>query len=250
MKYPIYIPSKGRASNQRTVKLLESQGITNYYVIVEKNEKTEYEKFVGKEHILVLPASDYGTSTFARNFAIEHSAKNGHKKHWQIDDDVNKLCRHRGGKVISEDIEYVLTNVEIISDSYPTVSITGLHFFNFLKDVKKAVTVNTMVSGVSLITNTSIRFRGVMYVDRDFVLQSLKKGYTTIKCNDFSFTYIATLKQKGGYYNVYSDDKRRLAAIKEFLSYHPEIDATVERHPLGFLHLKNIAGIWRKYQKK
>jgi hypothetical protein len=249
-KYPIYIPSKGRADSQKTVRLLEKHGIDNYYVVVEKSEYFAYCDNVEKEHVLRLPGDNYGTSSVARNFAIEHSRKKGFLKHWQIDDDVTRIIQHNKAKLVTEDIKFVLSEVEKISDAYPTVSITGMHMMNFLGGVTKPVTINTMVSGAALVTNTALRFRGTMYVDRDFVLQSFKRGYITVKCNDFAFAYVKTLVQKGGYYDTYSDDEKRLKSIKEFLSYHPEVDPTVERHPLGFLHLKNIGAVWSKYKIK
>jgi len=249
MKYPIYIPSKGREDNQKTVKLLLSHGINNFYVVVESNEYLEYGKHVPYKNILRMRSSNYGTSTNARNFCIEHSIKKGFKKHWQLDDDINKVFRHSRPKIVHDDLKLIFNELEDISDSTPLVGIVGMYTNNFLCDITKPIQYNTSVTSLFLITNYNIRFRGTMYVDIDYQLQLLKKGLRTVKCQDYAFVFQTPLKHKGGYYDIYKDDKKRTEANNEFLRLNPDIKCEIHRNAQGYLALKGLRTIWRKYQK-
>ena len=249
--YPIYIPSKGRADSQKTVKLLLANDITDFYVVVEHNEREAYKSTVSKRNLLVLPGSDYGTSSVARNVCIEHSKKRGYAKHWQFDDDITYVMEHSLGVQVSTDLLKILLYIEKVSDSSPTNAVTGIRTIDFLRRPAPQFTRNTSLTSLYLLKNLpSIRFRGTMYVDIDYQLQCLRKGYTTLRCNDFAFRFITPLIQKGGYYSTYADDKKRMESIKYFLANNPDVNPTVERTPKGYLQLTKIGSIWQKFKKE
>jgi hypothetical protein len=247
-KYPIYIPSKGRADSQKTVRLLEKNGINNYYVVVEHKEYHAYCDTVEKSHVLRMKGDNYGTSSAARNFAIEHSKKSGFAKHWQMDDDISTVYEHDKGKRLTTTLPEIFATMEKETDKLPLVGIVGMRTANFLKDVKHRVTYNTSLTSLYLITNTGVRFRGIMYVDMDFELQLLKKGMKTIKYENFVFVFQTPMKHPGGYCDTYKDDKKRMEAIDIFFKNNPDIKLEVHRNPQGFLAIKNFGSVWRKYK--
>lgn len=95
-KYPIYIPSKGRANYCYTANSLLDLGIDDFYIIVEKQEYNDYLQVYDRKNLLVLPQEyldnyvtydELGSTKSkgpgaARNFAWEHSIENGHSYHW------------------------------------------------------------------------------------------------------------------------------------------------------------------------
>lgn len=257
LKYPIYIPSLGRADNQLTVKLLLANGITNFYVIVEHNEKAEYEMrleqqhsiSIGRYNVLTLPKSNYGTSSPARNYAIAHSRKNGFRKHWQLDDDITKIYAHKKGKIAHQNVIDIMHQVEELDEEHHS-SITGINTSaSFLSQNEKDFNFNGSLTSIYLITNDSFKFRGTMLVDMDYQLQVLRVGKTTLRCNNFAFIFKTPLKAKGGYYDIYSNDKKRMAALNEFFKNNPDVEPGIKRSSAGFLVAGNISKIWRKFKK-
>ena len=251
MKYPIYIPSKGRANNQRTVKLLEANNITNYYVVVEKNELEEYRKnstFTNDPRILSLPGSNYGTSIVARNFCITHSQKLGFDKHWQLDDDISKVYEHNLGKVVHTNLKYIFEQLESLSVIYDSHMIGIKTSASYLGQPSPVVTVNTSLTSFYLIKNCKVKFRGTMLVDMDYQLQLLRKKFRIIRVNKFAFIFKTPTKAPGGYCDIYKNDARRVAAIQEFLKNNPDVDPEMKRSSTGFWVLKNIGKIWRKFK--
>jgi len=84
-KYPIYVISKGRyKAYYYTIKNLIAMKI-HFHLIVEKNEKKQYEELIiklnGNEYItiLILSSKVIEGSTPARNYAWQHSIDLGYK---------------------------------------------------------------------------------------------------------------------------------------------------------------------------
>ncbi len=250
LKYPIYIPSKGRWENMRTVKLLEANGIHNWFIVIEPYEFKFYAPLISPHNILKLMYNDYGSSTPARNFCIEHAKRNGHKKLWMLDDDITSIFAHAKGKKYSTNVLSILAGIEAEMDRVENIKVIGMPTSaSFLKTIKPGITLNTSLSSIYLLTITEgIRFRGTMLVDMDYQLQVLRKGFQTARLNDYAFAFITPTKIKGGYYHIYKDDKRRRKAIEEFCALNTDVDPTIVRNSTGFLVLKNIGKIWRKFK--
>lgn len=253
MKYPIYIPSLGRYDNMRTVKMLLNAGITNFYVVIERDEVTEYMRHYpgeGTGPFIVLPKSDYGTSTVARNFCIEHAKKNGHTKLWMLDDDITRVFMHnKGKKMVTVSVKDCFERIENFVVRCPNVRAVGVRTSaSFLKDVKKDLQLNCSLSSLYLLTVDKFRFRGTMLVDMDYQLQILRAGFQTLRMENFAFSFITPTKIKGGYYDIYTNDEKRTKAIQQFLKYNPDVEPTIARNSTGFLVLKNISKIWRKFK--
>lgn len=250
MKYPIYIPSKGRASNLKTVKMLEANDITAYYVVCEANEFNEYSKYVNWRNLLVLPSSGYGTSSVARNFCIEHSQRNGFAKHWQLDDDISRIYKHSKGKVLNDYPMHAFMDVEKFTESRPYIMMAGLNTSSsFLSTVKKDLMYNTSLTSCFLITNSPFRFRLRMLVDMDYQLQLLAAGYSTLRFLNLAFTFVTPMKQEGGYTKMYQSASIRRKCIQEFLELHPEIKYGLKQLSNGIWVAEHIRHVWRLYKK-
>lgn len=250
-KYPIYIPSKGRADKQLTVKLLLANGITNFFVIVEAgHDAVEYTRTIGNKHVLVLKESNYGTSSVARNYAIEHSKRVGFAKHWQLDDDISKIYGHKKGKVTNVNVGEILREVERLDKEHKS-NITGVNTSaSFLSQTKKEFNENGSLTSLYLITNDKFRFRGTMLVDMDYQLQLLRAGLQTLRCNNFAFVFKSPLKAKGGYYDIYSNDKKRTQALSEFFKNNPDVEPGIKRSSVGFLVAANISKVWHQFKRR
>jgi hypothetical protein len=252
MKYTIFIPSKGRADNIRTVKLLHKNNIKNFFIVVEKDEYHNYLSCYELSHkqILVLPSSNYGTSTVARNFCLDYAKKNKMEKIWMLDDDISNIYMHyKGKKCIAVSVQDCLERIENFVQRDPTIKVVGMRTSaSFLKDVKKDLQFNCSLTSLYLLTVDKFRFRGTMLVDMDYQLQVLRKGFKTLRMENFAFTFITPTTIKGGYFDIYSNDERRLAAIKEFCKLNKDVDPTVKRNSTGFYVLANISQIWRKFK--
>ena len=79
-RYPIYIPSKGRAAKFLTAKVLMRDDVP-FVAVVEPQEAAGYAAVVGTERLLVLPFRDRGSVIPARNFIKDHATAEGHARH-------------------------------------------------------------------------------------------------------------------------------------------------------------------------
>jgi len=237
--------------------MLLNAGIDNFFIVVEKFEKFDYMLHFpvfaesGARKILPLPMSHCGTSSIARNFCLNHAAKNGHKKLWMLDDDITRVFAHNQGKNINWGVQEIFEELEKIADSpiNKKVMAMGLRTSaSFLKQVKKSEQRNCSLSSIYLLTVDNFRFRGIMLVDMDYQLQILRAGFETLRMENFAFSFITPTKIKGGYYDIYTDDEKRRKAINLFLKYNPDVDPEISRNTTGFLVLKNISKIWRKFK--
>ena len=62
-KFPLYIPSKGRADTRLTAKALEEMGVF-YQLVIEEQEYDQYAAVVDKKKLLILDKKyqiDYDT---------------------------------------------------------------------------------------------------------------------------------------------------------------------------------------------
>src|ERR1017187_3506284 len=82
-RYPVYVPSKGRAHIETTGQLLAQAGVDFRFVV----EETEADQYLGRYpgKVLVLPFHDLGQGSIpARNWIWENAQKSGAPWHWSI----------------------------------------------------------------------------------------------------------------------------------------------------------------------
>lgn len=115
-KYPLYIPTKGRADSRLTSKALDFMRVA-HYLVVEPQECDLYLEHIRAweqqtgltSYATVLPLDLDYKNTYelldehgltkstgpgpARNFAWDHSVRNGYGWHWVMDDNIRNFLR-------------------------------------------------------------------------------------------------------------------------------------------------------------
>lgn len=203
MKYKIYIPTLGRYDNLLTAHLLNSQGI-DFKLFVEDKEYKLYSDRFGKDKVIKLPGSNYGSVFFARNFIKEYSIANGETKHWQIDDDISRIYQHKDGKVLNDNVDFVLSNCENFVDRFKNIGIAGLSSNVFVKFQTNPFDINKLAYTCKLIDNNNkCKWEKDVIDDVDYNLQILEEGLCTIRFNAFTFQWSGVTTQKGGFTEIY-----------------------------------------------
>ena len=198
-KYPIYIPSKGRAEISMTGKFLVADG-TPFCFVVEPQERDTYVKKWGAEHVLTLPENDQGL-IYSRNWIWQHSVLAGAERHWQIDDNINRIRLMRGTKRIPVNSAIAFRACEDFTDRYENVALSGLNYTMFLPPnaYRAPFILNAHVYSCTLILNSlPYRFRPPANEDVDMCLQVLSGGWCTIQFCLFNCEKRPTMKVKGG----------------------------------------------------
>ena len=198
-RYPIYIPSKGRFDNCFTAQFLVEDKVP-FKLVVEPQEFDSYATRFGKENVLTLPFSNLGQGSIpARNWIKEHSTKEGHLRHWQLDDNIKKVWRWYKGKRLPSDSGPAFRCVEDFSDRYENVAISGMNYVMFAIYNQPAFHLNCRVYSCSLVLNSiPHKWRGRYNEDTDICLQVLADNWCTILVNAFLIEKMRTMTMKGG----------------------------------------------------
>ncbi len=224
-KYPIYIISKGRWKSRLTSKALEKLNVA-YKIVIEPQEYDLYANVIDSRKILVLPFSNLGQGSIpARNWVMEHSIKNGHKRHWILDDNINGFVRLNHGYRIPLRNPVFFRCMEDFCDRYKNIKIAGMNYRFFAGPwTKKPYYLNTRVYSAILLSNDiEFRWRGKYNEDTDLSLRILKAGFCSVLFNIFLINKIATMKMPGGNTDeVYRDSENRLKFAESLKKQHPE----------------------------
>lgn len=231
-RYPVYIPSKGRAEYATTPRLLDQAGV-DYRLVVESTEADAYRERFGAERVLVLPFHDLGQGSIpARNWIWEHAADAGHEWHWIIDDNIGGFFRHHHNRRLSvKESSAPLRMVEDFADRYDNLAFAGLHGSWLMSDDKRVpLTLNTRVYSTTLI-NTALpyRWRGRYNEDTDICLRALKDGWATARFNNMLYhkAGVTTGDGKSGMPGgntdtVYAGGDYRRAFAESLAEQHPD----------------------------
>lgn len=192
-KYPIYIPSKGRAGKHLTTRFLDRDGVP-YRMVVEPQEADTYLKQYGAEHVLVLPFADRGLHE-TRNWIKDHSTVAGDEKHWQLDDNIRGIWRRYKGKRIPCRSGVALRVIEDFTDRYENIALAGMNYEMFGATYKAPpFYLNCHVYSCTLIMNqVQNRWRVRYNDDVDMCLQVLSDGWCTVLFNAFLIQKATTI---------------------------------------------------------
>ena len=238
-KYPVYIPSKGRAKSRPTSRVLERLGVPNY-MVVEPHEY-EYAQVIDSAKILVLPFDNLGQGSIpARNWIWHHSLENGHTKHWILDDNIRYLLRRNNGVKIRCESMNVFRAAEDYVDRYENVAMAGFHYQQFAinYEIVPPVRLNTRIYSCILVDNLLVAqvldegllWRGKYNEDTDLSLRCLKRGLCTLLFNAFLIQKGATMKMKGGNTDeVYEKGAKRKEFAESLAQQHPDVAKVVQR---------------------
>lgn len=208
-RYPVYIPSKGRADIQMTAAFLARDGVP-FWLVVEPQEADAYAAAWGRERILTLPDQNRGTP-WARNWIKAHAIAAGTARHWQLDDNMRCIRRLYRGRRIPCQAGIALAAAEDFTDRYENVAISGLNYTMFLPPTQSWPPFhrNCRVYSCTLVLNaTPHAWRGPYNDDTDLCLQVLADGWCTLLFNVFMVDKAQTMAVKGGQTPIYQGDGR------------------------------------------
>lgn len=196
-RYPVYVPSKGRAQNGQTIPLLIGNNVP-FHIVVEPQSVDEYAARFGEDRLLVLPENDRGLFT-TRNWIKQHSIDAGYERHWQIDDNIRHFLRLFRGRKIPVDAAIALRVCEDFSDRYENVAVSGLNYRGFAAPQIAPYYVNVHVYSCTLVNNAiPYRWELAYNDDTDLCLQVLASGWCTLLVNVFLVDKVLTMSMRGG----------------------------------------------------
>lgn len=243
-RFPVYIVSKNRWKRRPTANNLEKIG-QPYYIIVEKNEYEEYKKNCRGE-VLILPQKykdNYDTfwdreeddktgPGAARNFAWDHSIKNGYDWHWVLDDNIESIERYNYNKKIkclSAKPFYIMEDFAL---RYKNVAIAGPSYSIFCpaSEGRDPINFNTRIYSFLLIRNDlPYRWRGRYNEDTDLCIRLLKDGWCTVEFRVFLQGKRATQTVKGGNTKEFYESEGTYKKSKMLVDMHPDICKLTKR---------------------
>ncbi len=246
-RYPIYVPSKGRADRCLTARFLIKDEVP-FKLVVEEAEHDEYASRYGEERMLVLPFSDQGSVIPARNWIKDHATEEGHVRHWQIDDNIQGIWRYYRNERLHCRAGVALAASEDFVDRYENVAICGLEYVMFAMFPKKPFTLNTRVYSCSLVLNSlPHQWRGTYNEDTDFCLQVLADGWCTVLMNAFLVQKTGTMAMKGGNTDEIYHGDGRLKMARSLERRWPGVVRT-ERRFRRPQHV--VKDSWKKFSTK
>lgn len=247
-RYPVYIPSKGRADVCYTAQALEKWG-TPYHLVVEPQEEAAYRARFPGASILVLPWDNPGSVIPARNWIKAHSISRGAGRHWQIDDNIREFKRRWKGKRIPCDSSIALRVAEDFTDRYTNIAVSGMNYEMFLPngETPPPFLLNVRVYSCSLVNNAIPHmWRGRYNEDTDLCLQVLADGWCTVLFNAVLVHKIRTMAVKGGNTQTLYQGDGRLRMAKSLERMWPGVVETRRRFQRPQHVVKDA---WKKFDQ-
>ena len=240
-RYPICIPSKGRATNATTGRVLDQMGV-DYHYFVEETEGDAYCEAFGEDRVIVMPFHDLGQGSIpARNFIWEWALERECKRHWTVDDNIMHFARLTNNARVQVKTSSLFTAMEDFTDRYENVAMAGPHDRKFIFDQTgslRPVIWNTRVySCILLDTQLATRWRGRYNEDTDLSLRLLKKGHCIALFRALLMSKAVTAggqngqSMKGGNTDtVYAGDDHRKAFAESLARQHPDVVKVVWKY--------------------
>jgi hypothetical protein len=207
-RFPLYIPTKGRADSRLTSKALTRMGVPHYMVVEEQEYETYAEACRGTTATVIVLDMEYKRNYElcddlgltkstgpgpARNFAWDHAIANSHEYHWVADDNINEFLRlHENRKIrygdgtpfrVMEDFVLRYSNITMAGPQYRAFAPQNTSLPPFV--------VNTRIYSCNLIKNNAcwrdgrpFRWRGRYNEDTILSLDMLVEGFCTVQFNN------------------------------------------------------------------
>lgn len=212
--YPIYIPSKGRADKLFTARMFLKDEV-DFKIVVEPQEMASYSAVYSENRLLVLPENDRGL-VYARNWIKNHSISEGHKRHWQFDDDIIYFARVYKGYRLQCASNVALVIAEDFANRYENIALASFNYEKFIAASKGTADIrwppfylNHRCYTCFLVLNSlPNRWRYRYNEDTDMTLQVLADGWCTILFNVFLIKTPTTMTHGGGQTAIYVSDGR------------------------------------------
>lgn len=214
----VCIPSKGR-QNTSTYKLFEAVGIKVFHFI-EPQEMQSY-KVPNKVNI----GKNNGGIGYVRNFMLEWAKENDHE--WVIfcDDDVKGFGIYNG-KTVKKDASIWLDILKK-AEKLP-FEVVGINYTQHAWHEKTPYSINRKFAEVCVLMNVKkihwdYRLEFDLKEDRDFSLQTIKKGSGILRFNHYWFSCPDVGTNKGGLQEEYMNKTDEKAALKMANEWSPFI---------------------------
>ncbi len=246
-RYPVYIPTKGRADQCLTARCLVTDEVP-FFLVVEPQEREAYSKVFGEERLLFLPFHDQGSVIPARNWIKDHAVEAGHERHWQIDDNISGFWRLWRGERLYCRAGVSLAVTEDFVDRYENVAVAGLNYVMFGVAEMPPFYLNNHVYSCSLVMNSiPHRWRGRYNEDTDLCLQVLADGWCTVLMNAFLVQKVGTMVMKGGNTDAIYHGDGRLKMARSLERMWPGV-VEIKRRFKRPQHV--VKDAWRKFDTK
>lgn len=228
MRYPVFIPSKGRAFVGTTWKVLEALGV-DFRVFIEPQDLEDYSAALSPSRLVVLPHSDKGLCV-TRNYIWDYAARIGASRFWTFDDNIKGLYRYNRNLKVPCSTAAPLRAIEEWSRRFSNVGIAGCNYFMFIirKDPPPPLTLNTRIYSNMLIwtdlrdeDGVPIRNRLFFNDDTDLCLQALSAGWCTALFNAFLVEKATTMTTTGGMTDYYEETDERREFVEELAREWP-----------------------------
>lgn len=237
-RFPLYIPSKGRAATALTPSSLKALGVP-FRIVVEPDEVDAYRARFGdcvieldmtyKDRYDMYWEFPPGTSTGsgpARNFIWDHSIAEGHEWHWIMDDNIDMFGRlHKNTRRPVGDGS-MFWAMEDFCLRYDNVAMAGPTYSVFAPSKNKLPPffLNSRIYSCNLIRNdVPFRWRGRYNEDTDLSLQMLKAGWCTVLFNAFLQYKISTQVMGGGNTAAFYSSEGTLPKSQMLVDQHPDV---------------------------
>lgn len=230
MSWPIYIPTLGRYGKSPRGRPMAvtfrtfSEVAGQLTAVVEPHEVEEYRKALDPAvNILSLPKSGGGLM-FARSFIMAHAIAAGSGWFWMIDDDIDRIFVSTGDKITKCNPHHLMHTVrEVLSEAIKdglNVAQLGLTYCQQMRGTGKRYTANRycdvataynpeLCAQSGAVFNQSLPVKG----DRDYSLQLITSGYSTIRINGAGFSCPPIGSNRGGLFKQYSTPGATDAAV-------------------------------------
>lgn len=250
-RYPIFIPSLGRADNVKTAKLFLEDGV-EFKIVVQPDQVAAYADVFGIEKILTLPEDGKGL-VYARNWIKDYSIQQGDERHWQFDDDIRGMFRLYRGFKIPCSTAIAIVCLEDFTDRYENVAIASFNAISFIV-VNEVSSVkwppfylnHRCYTDFLILNSLPNRWRFKYNEDTDMTLQVLADGWCTILFNAFLMSTIDTMSDAGGQTAIYINDGR-LKMARDLERVWPGV-VTVNRRFGRPQHI--VKDSWKKFDNQ
>ena len=249
-KYPLFIPSKGRADSRLTHQALGRMGVP-HRIIIEEQEQEQYASVIDPDLLLVLPDhykddydcfDDLGRTKStgpgpARNFAWDTAVAEGYERHWVMDDNIRQFSRYNRNVIYQILSGAGFRAMEDFCDRYTNVAMAGPNYEMFVprKAKQPPFVKNTRIYSCNLILNSApFRWRGRYNEDTDLSLRMLKAKWCTIQFNAFLQLKTTTQKVKGGNTAEFYATEGTYPKSEMQVRMHPDVSRIV--HRFGRIH--------------
>jgi len=211
-----FIPTKGRLST-KTYKLFEEVGIEVKHFI----EPQEIDGYDVPNKVSILE-NDKGIG-YVRNFMLNYAREN--KYDWVLicDDDVTSFGVYNG-KTVKKDASIWFDILEK-AKKLP-FELVGINYTQHAWHEKTSYSINRKFAEVCVLMNIrkikwDYRSEFNLKEDRDFALQTIKKGNGVLRFNHFWFACPDVGSNAGGLQSEYRAKKDEETAKKMCFEWHP-----------------------------